>query len=121
MQIQRTQDFGNFYPRYCRKIKLKFNKTQHRSLKAALCFWIYWKIFLWLRTYKNDTIILLHLWDTFVVEHKKEEKEKMLRKYADELPDNWQVKLATWRREKGYHSLTNTRAKAFVAHICALD
>lgn len=45
----------------------------------------------------------------------------MLRKYADELPDNWQVKLATWRREKGYHSLTNTRAKAFVAHICALD
>ena len=77
MQIQRTQDFGNFYPRYCRKIKLKFNKTQHRSLMAALCFWIYWKIFLWLRTYKNDTIKLLHLWDTFVVEHKKEEKEKI--------------------------------------------
>ena len=78
MQIQRTQDFGNSYPRYCRKIKLKFNKTQHRSLKPALCFWIYWKIFLWLRTYKNDTIILLHLWDTFVVEHKKEEKEKII-------------------------------------------
>ena len=32
---------------------------------------------MWLRTYKNDTIILLHLWDTFVVEHKKEEKEKI--------------------------------------------
>lgn len=56
----------------------------------------------------------------YLLEREKEE-EKMLRKYADELPDNWQVKLATWRREKGYHSLTNTRAKAFVAHICALD
>ena len=69
---------GIFIQGIVEKIKFKFNKTQHRSLKAALCFWIYWKIFLWLRTYKNDTIILLHLWDTFVVEHKKEEKEKII-------------------------------------------
>ena len=77
MQIQRTQDFGNFYPRYCRKIKFRYNKNTACYLKAVLCFWIYWKIFLWLRTYKDVTIILLHLWDAFVADHKKEEKKRL--------------------------------------------
>lgn len=33
---------------------------------------------------------------------------------TDQLPENWPVLLSSWRHEKGYHSLTATRAKAFV-------
>lgn len=42
----------------------------------------------------------------------KEKKEKeMLLKYMDKLPENWQVDLTLWRKEHGYHALTETRAK----------
>lgn len=44
-------------------------------------------------------------------------EEDMLRKYTDQLPENWPVLLSSWRHEKGYHSLTDTRAKAFVKTI----
>ena len=30
------------------------------------------------------------------------------------LPDDWPALLSSWRHEKGYHSLTEARAKAFV-------
>lgn len=43
-------------------------------------------------------------------EREKKEKE-MLLKYVDELPENWQVDLTLWRKEHGYHALTEARAK----------
>lgn len=46
---------------------------------------------------------------------KREKKEKtMLLKYVGELPENWQVDLTLWRKEHGYHALTEARAKKFV-------
>lgn len=52
----------------------------------------------------------------YLDEREKKEKETLL-KYVNELPENWQVMLSSWRHEKGYHSLTETRAKAFVETI----
>ena len=43
-------------------------------------------------------------------EREKKEKE-MLLKYMDKLPENWQVDLTLWRKEHGYHALTEARAK----------
>lgn len=49
---------------------------------------------------------------------KREESEKeMLLQYAEELPDNWPALLSRWRHEKGYHTLTSTRAKAFCRNL----
>lgn len=49
----------------------------------------------------------------YLTAREKTEKDLLL-KYADQLPENWPVLLSSWRHEKGYHSLTETRAKAFV-------
>lgn len=49
---------------------------------------------------------------SYLDEREKEEK-KLLLKYMEDLPANWQVELANWRREHGYHFLTETRAKRF--------
>lgn len=46
----------------------------------------------------------------YLDEREKKEKE-MLLKYMDELPENWQVDLTLWRKEHGYHALTEARAK----------
>lgn len=46
----------------------------------------------------------------YLDEREKKEKE-MLLKYMDKLPENWQVDLTLWRKEHGYHALTETRAK----------
>lgn len=46
----------------------------------------------------------------YLDEREKEEKE-MLLKYMDKLPENWQVDLTLWRKEHGYHALTEARAK----------
>lgn len=46
----------------------------------------------------------------YLDEREKKEKE-MLLKYMDKLPENWQVDLALWRKEHGYHALTEARAK----------
>ena len=50
---------------------------------------------------------------SYVLQREEKEKE-MLLAYTAELPDNWQVTLADWRREHGYHSLTDARANSFV-------
>lgn len=50
---------------------------------------------------------------SYVLQREEKEKE-MLLTYTTELPDNWQVTLADWRREHGYHSLTDARANSFV-------
>lgn len=52
----------------------------------------------------------------YLIVREKTEKDLLL-KYADQLPENWPVLLSSWRHEKGYHSLTETRAKAFVKTI----
>lgn len=52
----------------------------------------------------------------YLIAREKTEKDLLL-KYADQLPENWPVLLSSWRREKGYHTLTETRAKAFVKTI----
>lgn len=49
----------------------------------------------------------------YLTAREKAEKDLLL-KYTDQLPENWPVLLSSWRHEKGYHSLTATRAKAFV-------
>lgn len=36
----------------------------------------------------------------------------------DELPENWQVALTLWRKEHGYHTLTEARAKKWAMEIC---
>lgn len=46
----------------------------------------------------------------YLDEREKKEKE-MLLKYMDKLPENWQVDLTLWRKEHGYHALTEARAK----------
>ena len=46
----------------------------------------------------------------YLDEREKKEKE-MLLKYMDKLPENWQVDLTLWRKEHGYHTLTEARAK----------
>ena len=46
----------------------------------------------------------------YLDEREKKEKE-MLLKYMDKLPENWQVTLTLWRKEHGYHTLTEARAK----------
>ena len=46
----------------------------------------------------------------YLDEREKKEKE-MLLKYMDKLPENWQVDLTMWRKEHGYHALTEARAK----------
>ena len=46
----------------------------------------------------------------YLDEREKEEKE-MLLKYVEGLPENWQVTLTLWRKEHGYHTLTEARAK----------
>ena len=47
----------------------------------------------------------------------REEKEvEMLSKYMDLYPD-WQIDVCKWRMEHGYHSLTETRAKAFTKDV----
>ena len=53
----------------------------------------------------------------YLDEREKEEKE-MLLKYMDELPENWQVDLALWRKEHGYHTLTEARAKKWALERC---
>ena len=53
--------------------------------------------------------ILTKHWNTLTKEKKKE--KEMLLKYMDKLPENWQVDLTLWRKEHGYHALTETRAK----------
>ena len=50
---------------------------------------------------------------SYVLQREEKEKE-MLFAYTTKLPDNWQVTLADWRREHGYHSLTDARANSFV-------
>ena len=50
-------------------------------------------------------------------EREKKEKE-MLLKYMDKLPENWQVDLALWRKEHGYHTLTEARAKKWALERC---
>lgn len=50
---------------------------------------------------------------SYVLQREEKEKE-MLLAYTAELPDNWQVTLADWKREHGYHSLTDARANSFV-------
>lgn len=52
----------------------------------------------------------------YLIAREKTEKDLLL-KYADQLPENWPVLLSSWRHEKGYHVLTETRAKAFVKTI----
>lgn len=49
----------------------------------------------------------------YLTAREKTEKDLLL-KYADQLPENWPVLLSSWRHEKGYHSLTEMRAKSFV-------
>lgn len=46
--------------------------------------------------------------------NREEEEKNMLLEHMDVLPENWQVTLADWRREHGYHSLTDARANSFV-------
>lgn len=52
----------------------------------------------------------------YLVSREAEEK-KMLLKYTDTLPDDWPALLSSWRHEKGYHAITDTRAKAFCKYI----
>lgn len=49
----------------------------------------------------------------YLDEREKKEKE-MLLKYMDQLTENWQVDLTLWRKEHGYHALTEARAKKWV-------
>ena len=50
----------------------------------------------------------------YLDEREKKERE-MLLKHMDKLPENWQVDwqvdLTLWRKEHGYHALTEARAK----------
>jgi hypothetical protein len=52
----------------------------------------------------------------YILDREKKEKTILLQ-YAKELPSKWQVQLAVWRHDRGYHSLTNTRAKSFVKYL----
>ena len=56
------------------------------------------------------TIMKLNKALEYFDEREKKEKE-MLLKYMDKLPENWQVDLTLWRKEHGYHALTEARAK----------
>ena len=53
----------------------------------------------------------------YLDEREKKEKE-MLLKHMDKLPENWQVDLTLWRKEHGYHALTEARAKKWALEIC---
>ena len=53
----------------------------------------------------------------YLDEREKKEKE-MLLKYMDKLPENWQVDLTLWRKEHGYHALTEARAKKWALERC---
>lgn len=48
---------------------------------------------------------------------REKNEEELLLKHTGQLPENWPVLLSSWRHEKGYHVLTETRAKAFVKTI----
>ena len=53
---------------------------------------------------------------SYVLQREEKEKE-MLLAYTAELPDSWQVTLADWKREHGYHSLTDARANSFIKRL----
>ena len=52
--------------------------------------------------------------DVYIIIQCGKSIDVMLLAYTAELPDNWQVTLADWKREHGYHSLTDARANSFV-------
>ena len=63
------------------------------------------------------TIMKLNKALEYFDEREKKEKE-MLLKYMDKLPENWQVTLTLWRKEHGYHTLTEARAKKWALERC---